>query len=36
LKTNPGSPEAATARHWLDGLAANGKIHAAEAAKPSP
>ena len=34
LKNNPGSPEAATARHWLDGLAANGKIHAE--AKPSP
>ena len=34
LKNNPGSPEAATARHWLDGLANNGKIHAE--AKPSP
>ena len=34
LKNNPESPEAATARHWLDGLAANGKIHAE--AKPSP
>jgi len=34
LKNNPGSPEAATARHWLDGLAANGKIHSE--AKPSP
>ena len=26
LKNNPESPEAATARHWLDGLSANGKI----------
>lgn len=34
LENNPRSPEAATARHWLDGLAANGKIHGE--AKPSP
>jgi len=34
MKKDPGSPEAATARHWLDGLAANGKIHSE--AKPSP
>jgi outer membrane protein assembly factor BamD (BamD/ComL family) len=34
LKNNPGSPEATTARHWLDGLIANGKIHSE--AKPSP
>jgi Flp pilus assembly protein TadD len=34
LKDNPGSPEAATARRWLDGLTANGKIHSE--AKPSP
>lgn len=27
LKNSPQSPEAATARRWLDGLAANGKIH---------
>jgi len=27
LKNNPQSPEAATAQRWLDGLAANGKIH---------
>ena len=27
LKNNPGGPDAATARRWLDGLAAAGKIH---------
>jgi Tfp pilus assembly protein PilF len=26
LKSSPGTPEAATARHWLDRLAADGKI----------
>jgi len=34
LKNNPGIPEAATARHWLDGLMADGKIHSET--KPSP
>ncbi len=27
LKANASSPDAATAKRWLDGLAANGKIH---------
>ena len=27
LKTQPNDPEAVTAKRWLDGLAANGKIH---------
>lgn len=27
LKTHPNDPDAATAKRWLDGLAANGKIH---------
>lgn len=27
LKSNPQSPEAATAQHWLEALAAGGKIH---------
>ena len=27
LKTNANDPDAPTARRWLDGLAANGKIH---------
>lgn len=27
LKANPNDPDAATAKRWLDGLAANGKIH---------
>jgi len=27
LKNNTGTPDAATAQRWLDGLAANGKIH---------
>jgi tetratricopeptide (TPR) repeat protein len=27
LKSNANDPDAATARRWLDGLAANGKIH---------
>jgi tetratricopeptide (TPR) repeat protein len=27
LKSNANGPDAATARRWLDGLAANGKIH---------
>jgi Tfp pilus assembly protein PilF len=27
LKANANSPDAATAKRWLDGLAANGKIH---------
>ncbi|HTZ46549.1 MAG TPA: tetratricopeptide repeat protein [Verrucomicrobiae bacterium] len=27
LKNNPGNPDTATAQRWLDGLAANGKIH---------
>jgi Tfp pilus assembly protein PilF len=27
LKNNPGNPDGATAKRWLEGLAANGKIH---------
>jgi len=27
LKNNPGNPDTALAQRWLDGLAANGKIH---------
>jgi len=27
LKNNPGNPDTAMAQRWLDGLAANGKIH---------
>jgi len=34
LKNNPGTPEASTARRWLDGLMADGKIHSGT--KPSP
>jgi len=30
LKSNPTSPDAATAQRWLHGLATNGKIHSAE------
>jgi len=31
LKTNPNGPDAATAKRWLDGLVANGKIQPASA-----
>jgi Tfp pilus assembly protein PilF len=34
LKANANSPDAPTAKRWLDGLAANGKIHADS--NPSP
>jgi Flp pilus assembly protein TadD len=34
LKANASSPDAATAKRWLDGLAANGKIH--EVSNPTP
>jgi cytochrome c-type biogenesis protein CcmH/NrfG len=27
MKNNPGNPDSSTAKRWLDGLAANGKIH---------
>lgn len=27
LKNNPGNPDSSTAKRWLEGLAANGKIH---------
>jgi len=27
LKASPNDPDASTAKRWLDGLAANGKIH---------
>jgi len=34
LKNNPGGPDAATARRWLDGLAAAGKIHSESTRNP--
>lgn len=34
LKNNPNSPHAATAKRWLDGLAANGKIHPVSGPNP--
>jgi Tfp pilus assembly protein PilF len=34
LERNPNGPEAATARHWLNSLAANGKIHVAGTPTP--
>lgn len=36
LKNTPSGPDAATARRWLDRLVANGKIHPASDASPSP